>query len=140
VTGPEPPPPYGGPPYPPPYGGTTVQDDTAWALGAYLGQFAVGLVAPLVVYLARRDRSPFVRFHGAQALNAALSYLIFLVAAVAAAVACALAHALVGVVLAFLAIFVFAVVHTVFLVIGAVRAGRREAYRMPAWICWPMVR
>jgi uncharacterized Tic20 family protein len=141
-----PPPPYYGAPYgtgapPPPYGpGITAQDDTTWALAGYLGQFAVGFVAPLVVYLARKDQSPFVRFHGAQALNLALSYLIFVFAGVILAVISAVAHAPAVAIILFLAIFVFAIVHLVYLVIGAVRAGRREMYRIPAWLAWPMFR
>jgi uncharacterized protein len=141
------PPPHGGPPpygAPPPYGhGPYPQqqgEDTTWALAAYLGQLAVGFVAPLVVYLARKDDSQFTRFHGAQALNASLTYMIVFVAGLVLGVIAAILGAPVGLVIGLLVILVFAIAHFVFLIIGAVKAGRREMYRLPTWICWRMVR
>ena len=146
-----PPPPHGGPPpphgygygpYAPPYGqqGTTVADDTAWALAAYLGQLAVGFVAPLVVYLARRDDSPFTRFHGAQALNASLSYMIAFFAAFTLGLASVAFRTPEGLFVLIPLVLIFAIMHFVYLIVGAVKAGRREMYRLPAWICWRMVR
>jgi len=143
---------YGGPP-PPPYGpygpygpqhpygpGITGSDDTTWALLGYLGQFLIGFIAPLIVYLARKDQSPFVRFHGAQALNLALSYLIVFFGAIVIAIAGGAARMPAVAIVAILLMFVFAIVHLVFLIIGAVKAGRYEMYRIPTWLCWRMVR
>lgn len=136
-----PPPPYGpyGPPHP--YGpGITGSDDTTWALLGYLGQFLIGFLAPLIVYLARKDQSPFVRFHGAQALNLALTYLIVFFGAIAVAIAGGAARMPAVAIVAILLMFAFAVVHLVFLIIGAVKTGRYEMYRIPTWLCWRMVR
>lgn len=145
--GPPPGQPYGGPPYgpgpyPPPYGqqGITAADDTTWALAAYLGQFAVGFVAPLVVYLARKDQSPFTRFHGAQALNAALTYLAAIFCGFALTLITVVAHTPVGLAIVIPVVVTFVVAHFVYLVIGAVKAGRREMYRIPAWLCWRIIR
>jgi uncharacterized Tic20 family protein len=147
-----PPPPYGGypPPYgPPPYGpppqypqqqGITSPDDHTWSLMAYVGQLVVGIIAPLIVYFSRKDESPFVRFHGAQALNLALTYLLVFLAAIGIGVVSYLAGQPIILVPAFLLIFVFAILHFIFLIVGAVKAGRREMYRLPAFVCWPMVR
>jgi uncharacterized Tic20 family protein len=148
---PPPPPPYGGPggpPPPPPYGhgphaplyGQQQGEDTTWALAAYLGQLAVGFVAPLVVYLARKDDSPFTRFHGAQALNAALTYIIAFIAGFALILISVAAKAPVGLIIAIPLLLIVAVAHLVYLIIGAVKAGKREMYRLPAWICWRMVK
>jgi uncharacterized Tic20 family protein len=107
----------------------------------YLGQFAAGIVAPLVVYFARKDRSPFVRFHGAQALNLILTYTIVMFAAVLIVITGAVAGlGGFGLVLALPLSLVFAVTHVVFLVIASIRASRRELYKVPGIICWPMVR
>jgi uncharacterized protein len=139
-----PPPPYGPGygygPYAPPYGqqGVTSADDTTWALAAYLGQLAVGFVAPLVVYLARRDESPFTRFHGAQALNAALTYIIAFFAAFTVGMVSLAFRTPVGLIIMIPLILILAIAHFVYLIIGAVKAGRREMYRLPAWICWRM--
>jgi uncharacterized Tic20 family protein len=121
--------------------GITAPDDTTWALMGYLGQFAAGIVAPLVVYFARKDRSPFVRFHGAQALNLTLTYTIVMFAAIMIAVAAAIGGlGAGGLAIGILLCFVFAIVHVVFLVIASIRASRRELYKVPGIICWPMVR
>jgi uncharacterized protein len=137
-----PPPQYGPGPYPPPYGqqGITAPDDATWALAAYVGQLIIGFVAPLIVFLVRKDQSPFVRFHGAQALNAALSYLVVAVGSVIVLFVSAAANAPAGLIIAFPVLFIFAIVHFVYLIIAAVKAGRREMYRLPAWVCWRMVR
>jgi uncharacterized protein len=132
--------PYGGPtaPYGPPeqYAGITSPDDTTWALLAYLGQFAVGFIAPLVVYLARKDQSPFVRFHGAQALNLALTGLIVFFGGIALGIV-TLGF---GLIITIPVIIALAITHFVYMIIASVRVGRRELYRIPTWLCWPMVR
>jgi uncharacterized Tic20 family protein len=137
-----PPPPYGPGPYPPPYGpqGITAADDATWALAAYVGQLIIGVVAPLIVFLVRKDRSPFVRFHGAQALNAALSYIAVFIGSFALVLISVAAKAPVGLIVAFPVMIIFAIVHFVYLIIGAVKAGRREMYRLPAWVCWRMIK
>ncbi|WP_329257109.1 DUF4870 domain-containing protein [Actinoallomurus sp. NBC_01490] len=143
-----PPPGAGGPPYgggyygpPPPYGpGITGPDDTTWALLGYLGQFLIGFIAPLIVYLARKDQSPFVRFHGAQALNLALSYLAVFFGAFAIAIVGGAARMPAVAIVAILLMFAFAIVHLVYLIVGAVKAGRREMYPIPTWLCWRMIR
>jgi uncharacterized Tic20 family protein len=142
-----PPPPYGPGGYPPPYGppqypqqGIVSSDDQTWSLMAYIGQLAVGVIAPLVVYFARKDESPYVRFHGAQALNLALTYFIIFLGAIGIGIVAYIADAPIILLPAFLLIFVFAILHFIFLIIGAVKAGHREMYRLPAFICWPMVR
>lgn len=137
-----PPPPYGPGPYPPPNGpqGITAADDATWALAAYVGQLIIGLVAPLIVFLVRKDQSPFIRFHGAQALNAALSYLAVFIGSLALVILGIAAKAPVLLIVVFPAMIIFAIVHFVYLIIGAVKAGRREMYRLPAWICWRMIR
>lgn len=137
-----PPPPYGPGPYPPPYGqqGITSPDDTTWALAAYVGQLIIGIVAPLIVFFVRKDQSPFVRFHGAQALNAALSYIAFFIGGFALTILGIVAKAPAVLIISIPAIVIFAIAHFVFLIIAAVKAGRAEMYRLPAWICWRMVK
>jgi hypothetical protein len=129
--------PYGyGPPPPYPPHGAGATDETTWALLAYLGQLAAGFIAPLVVYLARKDQSPFVRFHGAQALNFALTYYIVFIGSIILGVA----TLGIGLILAVPVLLAFGIAHLVFLIIAAVRAGRHELYQIPRWLCWPMVR
>ncbi|MEV5751902.1 DUF4870 domain-containing protein [Actinoallomurus sp. NPDC052308] len=133
-------PPYPGPPVPygygPPRQGFAAVDENTWALLAYIGQFAVGFVAPLVVYLARKDGSPYLRFHGAQALNLAVtSFLVILAGFVVS-----LATLGIGAIVAIPAMLAYGVAHVVFLVIAALRANKGEPYVIPKWLCWPIVR
>ncbi|MEU6035382.1 DUF4870 domain-containing protein [Actinomadura sp. NPDC047616] len=135
--GPPPSPGYGHQPIPPaatpghrglPPQGPSGHDDTTWALMAYVGQFVVSVIAPLVVYVGR-GRSPFVRWHAAQGLNMAVA---------------AVAMWLVGGLLSLLAEVMiwlplaFTAVTFVFLVYAARAANRGEFRRVPPFIAWPL--
>ncbi|GAA4079435.1 hypothetical protein GCM10022214_42260 [Actinomadura miaoliensis] len=134
--GPPPSPGYGHQPIPPAATpghrglpqGPSGHDDTTWALMAYVGQFVVSVIAPLVVYVGR-GRSPFVRWHAAQGLNMAVA---------------AVAMWLVGGLLSLLAEVMiwlplaFTAVTFVFLVYAARAANRGEFRRVPPFIAWPL--
>lgn len=65
-----------------------------WAIGAHLGGLvlgvltgaALGFLAPLLVWLLKRDEEPFLDHHGKEALNFQLTVLVALVVAALAAV------------------------------------------------------
>ncbi|MCO5992449.1 DUF4870 domain-containing protein [Actinoallomurus sp. WRP9H-5] len=103
---------------------------------AYLGQFAIGLIAPLIVYLAHKDRSPYLRFHGAQALNLAVTSLVLTIACVVVS----LATLGIGALVAIPAMLAYGVAHVVYLIVAALRANKGELYTIPKWLCWPIVR
>ncbi|GAB3984369.1 hypothetical protein GCM10029978_093870 [Actinoallomurus acanthiterrae] len=111
-----------------------------WSLLAYVGQPAFGFIAPLVVYLARRNQSPFIRFHAAQALNLALSYMIVLIGGAVIAFVSLPGHPALVLALVVLLVFVLAAVHLIYVIIGAIKAKRQEMYRLPVWLCWRMIR
>lgn len=114
----------------------TSEDDTTWALVGYLGVFAFWFVAPLVVFSARRNRSPFVRFHSVQALNLGLTGpIVFVGGLVLSVVTSGL-----GLILAIPVVIALVVAQAAYLVVAAVQVGRREPFRIPAWLCWRMVR
>ncbi|MEV2275027.1 DUF4870 domain-containing protein [Nocardiopsis sp. NPDC049922] len=82
------PPPHGQPgyegqhgAYPPPHGqqwhgGQPGPDDRQMAFFAHLGGGILGWIVPLVIYLVKKDESPFVRQQAAAALNFQLVLLI----------------------------------------------------------------
>ena len=122
-----------------PHGPATRAEETLSAL-AYLGAVVLGPLVPLVVYLARRRTSWYVRWHAAQALNVSLTGLLY-----------AVSGAIVGVLLAFdspkAALIVMVPIATiawliiaVHLVRGAVTASRGDMYSIPSWICSPLVK
>lgn len=87
--------------------------------GVVLGPFAV--IAPLVMWLARREQSPFVDDHGRDSLNFALSMMLYNVV---------LGITFVGVAL----LPVLWIVTLVSLVRAAVAAGKAEYFRYPITI------
>jgi uncharacterized Tic20 family protein len=122
-----------------PHGPATRTEETLSAL-AYLGVIPFGPLVPLIVYLARRHASWFVRWHATQALNVALTCLLY---AISGAIVGALlavdspTAALIVMVPVAAAGWLIMVVH---LVRGAIVASRGDAHSMPAWICTPLVK
>ena len=107
---------------------------------SYAAVIVAGPVVPLVVYLRARHGSEFVRRHAAQALNVALTWLLY-----------GVSGAIVGGLLSFstarAALFVmvpFAVigwlVMATYLVLAATAARQGEFRPIPAWACSPLVK
>ena len=107
---------------------------------SYAGVIVAGPVVPLVVYLGARRRSPFVRQHAAQALNVALTWLLY-----------AVSGAIIGALLSFstaraalLVMVPFAVVGwlimVTYLALAATAASRGGFRQLPAWVCSVLVR
>ena len=122
-----------------PHGPATRAEETLSVL-AYLGAIGLGPLVPLIVYLARRRTSWFVRWHATQALNVALTCLLY-----------AISGAIVGALLAIDSITAALIVMVpiaaagwlimaMHLVRGAIVASRGDAHSMPAWICSPFVK
>ena len=122
-----------------PHGPATRAEETLSVL-AYLGVLALGPLVPLIVCLARRRTSWFVRWHATQALNVALTCLLY---AISAAIVGALlavdstATALIVMIPIAAAGWLIMVAH---LVRGAIVASRGDAHSMPAWICSPLIK
>ena len=108
----------------PPPGWQPQPEDTTWAVLAHLSYFVFGLIAPLVIYLVKKDESPFTRQHAAEALNFHITLLI------AAIVSGILILVLIGVLL----LIVLFIGGAVYAILAALAAGRREPYRYPLTI------
>ncbi|MFF5211892.1 DUF4870 domain-containing protein [Streptosporangium sp. NPDC000396] len=118
---PYPPPGYGFQGQPGAYGPRPGSDDTTLAMLAHLLGLLTSFVGPLVIYLAKKDESPYVRSQAAEALNFQLTLLI------AYFVCWILAFVLIG----FLLMFLVWIASIVFMVIGAIASNRGENYRYP---------
>ncbi|GGV03098.1 hypothetical protein GCM10010182_21190 [Actinomadura cremea] len=142
------PPPYGQPPYgQPPYGqppytpAGTGGDDPMWALFCYLGSLIVGFVAPLVIYFVKRNESPFVRYHAAQALNYGLTLMIHVVAFLLVSVVPMIITENPLWLIPLVFMYMEALISPfVVLIIGSVKSNKGEYFRIPAFFCFPMVR
>ncbi|MDL4818914.1 DUF4870 domain-containing protein [Actinomadura opuntiae] len=133
---------YGPPgvPHGPQYGPPR-NDDNTWAIFAYVGTLVVSFIAPLVIYLVKMRESPFARFHAAQALNFQITMLVHLLAVAAVCVP----PAIITKQPAFVVPLVFPYLELligqwVFLILGAVKAGKGEYYRFPTFFCFRMIR
>lgn len=107
---------------------------------SYAGAIVTGPVMPLFVYLGERRSSPFVRQHAAQALNVALTWLLY-----------AVSGTIVGALLAFdnshVALFIMVpiavagwLVMAAHLVWAAAAARRGGFRRLPSWACATLVK
>src|ERR1700685_4202217 len=109
-------------------GGTPTEHERTWGMLAHLSALAglviplLGIVlGPLVVWLTRRDDSPFVAAHAKEALNFNISVLL------GALVCVVLTLMFVGILLG-LALFIAWLVLTL---IAAIKASEGETYRYP---------
>jgi len=103
-----------------------VADERNWSVVAHLGSFvtawfALGLVAPLVVLLAKGGSSPFVRRHAVESLNFQINALVYSV----------VFGLLMFVLIGFVLLPLYAVFYLVCVVIGTIRASNGEDYRYP---------
>lgn len=69
-------------PTPPPQTGATTVDERNWGLLAHLSGFVwvlgvPGIVGPLIVWLCKREVSPFIDHHAKESLNFQISLLIY---------------------------------------------------------------
>lgn len=108
-------------------------DEKTWAVIAHLSALAAMLIGfaflgPLVVYLIKKDDSPYVRQHAAAALNFQLSWLIWgIVLAISGVI---LLFVLIGFVLLF-CLLIGLIAWLVFVILAAVKANNCELYKYP---------
>ena len=80
--------------------------------------FGPAILAPLVLWLVRKDDSPFVDDHGREMINAIISFVVYHIVAVIT-------------VIGIIALPVLYIIGVVNLVRGAVAAGRGDFFRYP---------
>jgi uncharacterized Tic20 family protein len=117
----------------------TGTDELVGAL-SYAGVIVLGPVVPLVVYLSTRHGSPFVRQHAAQALNVALTWLLYAVsgAIIGALLSFSTASAALLVMIP-LAVIGWLIMVT-YLVLAATAASQGAFRQIPAWVCAVLIR
>lgn len=111
-----------------PYLGTSQQplgqvssDDRLLAILCHVLTLFFSFIPPLVIYLLKRDESPFVREHAKESLNFQITLAILYV------VSFILIILLVGI----LMLMALGFVHLVFVIIATVRAAESRTYRYP---------
>ena len=111
-------------------GESTTKDERLWALVCHLCGFVGHLVpfgnivAPLVVWVLKKDEMPFVADQGKEAINFQISWSIYML----------IGGALCWVLIGLLIVPVLYVVWLVFMLIAAVKSNEGVAYRYPMTI------
>ena len=101
----------------------------------YLGAIVLGPVIPLVVYVARSRRSPFMRYHAATAVNLSLTATLYGLCCLILGGLLALDSITVALVVAIPVGLVVWASMLRYLIRGAISAKRGERSEMPDWIC-----
>lgn len=114
------------------------QDDKTWGLFAHLsallGNF-VGIghfIGPLVIYLLKKDTSPFVAQEAKEALNFQITFLLLAIAAIMAGLI--LMVTIIGIPIAivlFVGVGVLAILNIILPIIAGIKANEGSPYRYP---------
>lgn len=100
---------------------TVSSNDRTLALAIYLTSFFTALIAPLIIWLIKKDESSFVDFHGKEYLNFFISYTVYTI------VGSLLMLLLIG----FIIVPILGIMYFVFTIIAAVKAYNGEFYHIP---------
>ena len=117
---------------------TQVRDgdsDMMPATFGYLGAIVLGPVVPLLVYVFRARRSPFLRYHAATAANLSLTGTLYGVCCLILGGLLLLDSLTVALVVALPVGLVIWASMLRYLIRGAISANRGERCEMPDWIC-----
>ena len=100
------------------------QDDRNLAVLCHVLGFFTWIIGPVVIWILMKDKSPFIDFHGKQAINFQITLTI------AAAVSAVLVCVYIGLLLMLAVI----VVEIVYIVIASLKAQQGELYVIPVSI------
>lgn len=116
--------------------GVQVRDgDMTSAAFGYLGAIILGPVIPLIVYVLRARRSPFMRYHAATAVNLSLTATLYGVCCLILGGLLLLDSVTVALIVMLPVGFLIWVSMLRYLIRGVVAANRGERYEVPNWIC-----
>jgi uncharacterized Tic20 family protein len=108
-------------PAPAPAAASSASDDKTIALLAHLLGIFTGFIGALVIYLVKKDSSPFVERHAREALNFQITM------AIAAFVGVVLTLVLIGI----FVLIAVSIANIVFCILATLAASKGEEYRYP---------
>lgn len=118
---------------------TALDDDNrTWALACHLGGLGslssvpfAGIIAPLIIWLNKRDEHEYIDYHGKEALNFQISFAIYYAVTLTAAVI--LTFVLIGILL-YPIVFLLYLAQIAGSIYGAIQAKNGEYFRYPLTI------
>jgi uncharacterized protein len=109
--------------------------DATWAMLGYLGAIFLGPLIPLAIFALRRNKSAFMRYHSARAVNLSLTVLLYVVCCAILGFMLALDTVTFALVVALPLVFLLWLAMLKYLLRGVTAAQRGEPYEVPGWIC-----
>lgn len=97
------------------------ESDRLLAVLAHVLTLFFSFIAPLIIYLLKKDESPFVREHARESLNFQITLFIAYVVSII------LVFLLVGI----LMLMVLGIVHLILVIVATIRAADNRLYRYP---------
>lgn len=97
------------------------QDEKTMALLSHLLVLVASFVAPLIIYLLKKDESSFIANNAKESLNFQITV----------AIAIAISAILMVVLIGFLLIFVVSLANLIYVIIATMRASEGKEYRYP---------
>jgi len=104
--------------------------ERTWAMGAHLAALAGfiipfgNIIGPLIIWLVKKDESPFVDDQAKESLNFQISIIIY----------CIIAAILIILVIGIFLLVLIAILDIVFIIIAAVKANSGEKFHYPLTI------
>ncbi|MFK3936388.1 DUF4870 domain-containing protein [Alkalihalobacillus sp. NPDC078783] len=99
-------------------------DDRVLAMLIYVSSFFTTIIGPLIIWLVKKDNSPFVDKHGKEYFNFIISYTIYSV----------VGFITLAILVGFIILPVVGLMWFIFTIVGAVKAYNGEWYRIPLTI------
>jgi hypothetical protein len=96
-------------------------DEKTMALLAHVLSLLFGFLAPLIIWLVKKDESPFVEAHAKEALNFQITLFICYL----------LAWILVIVLVGFLLLGILGLLHLILAIVATIKASEGKMYRYP---------
>ncbi len=110
------------------------KDERLWGMLAHVSAFAMyftvigHIVGPLIIWLSKRDGSPFIDDQGKEALNFQISWTIYMIGSFV------LFITVIGAIIAIPLFVVLPIFHIVCMIIAAIKANDGVAFRYPLTI------
>ncbi len=100
---------------------TPTSDERTMAILSHVLCFVASFLAPLIIYIVKKDESKFVAEHAKESLNFQISLIIYSI------IACILIIVLVGILL----LWALSVMALILIIIATIRASEGKIYRYP---------